>query len=75
MDAQSPDLSPIEHLWTTLKKKLNEYDKPPSGAWELWDRVAEKWGEITEEDCQRLIRSMPRRPKGAVRAHEGHTKY
>ena len=73
--AQSPDLNPIEHLWTTLKHKLNEYDKPPSGAWELWDRVAEKWGEITEEDCQRLIRSMPRRLKAVVSAHGGHTKY
>ena len=73
--AQSPDLNPIEHLWTTLKRKLNEYDNPPSGVWELWDRVVEKWGEITEEDCQRLIRSMPRRLKAVVSAHGGHTKY
>lgn len=71
----SPDLNPIEHLWTTLKWKLNEYDNPPSGVWELWDRVVEKWGEITEEDCQRLIRSMPRRLKAVVSAHGGHTKY
>jgi transposase len=73
--AQSPDLNPIEHLWTILKHKLNEYDTPPSGVWELWDRAAEKWEEITEEDCQKLIRSMPRRLRAVVKANGGHTKY
>jgi hypothetical protein len=73
--AQSPDLNPIEHLWTTLKRKLNEYDTPPSGVWELWDRAAERWGEITEEDCQKLIKSMPRRLKAVVKAKGGHTRY
>ena len=72
---QSPDLNPIEHLWTTLKNKLNNYDSPPLGVWELWDRAAEKWGEITEEDCQKLIRSMPRRLQAVVKAKGGHTKY
>jgi hypothetical protein len=73
--AQSPDLNPIEHLWTILKNKLNEYDTPPSGVWELWDRAAEKWMDITEYDCQKLIRSMPRRLQAVVKAKGGHTKY
>lgn len=42
--AQSPDLNPVKHLWTTLKRELNEYDNPPSGVWELWDRVVGKMG-------------------------------
>jgi transposase len=73
--AQSPDLNPIEHLWTTLKQKLNDYNTPPSGVWELWERAAEKWIEIAEDDCQKLIRSMPRRLHAVIKAKGGHTKY
>jgi DDE superfamily endonuclease len=37
--AQSPDLNLIEHLWAILKKKLNQYDRPPNGMLELWERI------------------------------------
>lgn len=33
--ANSPDMNPIEHLWTHVKDKLKEYDSPPSGVLEL----------------------------------------
>ena len=29
--AQSPDISPIEHLWVDLKKALKKYPTPPKG--------------------------------------------
>ena len=29
--AQSPDLNPIEHAWSYVKKKLREYEIPPNG--------------------------------------------
>ena len=41
--AQSPDLNPIEHLWQHLKTKLQQYDTPPKGVHDLWDRVAKEW--------------------------------
>ena len=37
--AQSPDLTPIEHPWTHLKRTVADYGFPPKGILELWDRV------------------------------------
>ena len=58
--AQSPDLNPIEHLWNYLKRKLAEYEVPPLGVLELWERVQEEWGKIKPEVYQGLIESMTR---------------
>ena len=40
--AQLLDLNPIEHLWNYLKRRLNEYEIPPKGLHELWNRVVKK---------------------------------
>ena len=37
--AKSPDLNPIETLWEIIKIKLNQFDNPPEGILELWERV------------------------------------
>jgi transposase len=72
---QSPDLNPIEHLWEYLKVKLGEYEKPPSGMLELWERVKREWNKIDAAVCQNLIESMPRRVAAVVKAKGGYTKY
>ena len=73
--AQSPDLNPIEHLWEHLKRQLRQYETPPKGVHELWDRVSEEWNAIPPKTCQNLIESMPRRIQAVIRAKGGHTKY
>ncbi len=73
--SQSPDLNPIEHLWNHVKKKLGEYEEPPSGIHELWDRFQEEWEGIEPSVCQNLIESMPRRIEAVLRAKGGYTKY
>ncbi len=73
--AQSPDLNPIEHLWYYVKRKLQEYEVPPKGAHELWERLVKEWNGISSEVCQTLIESMPRRIEAVIKAKGGHTKY
>jgi DDE superfamily endonuclease len=73
--AQSPDLNPIEHLWTHVKKKLSDYENPPKGVHELWERVQKEWNEIEPEVCQNLIESMPRRVEALYKAKGGYIKY
>ena len=72
---QSPDLNPIEHLWTHLKRKLAEYPEPAGGVEELWERMNEEWGKIPADVVLRLIESIPHRVQAVLRAKVGHTKY
>lgn len=73
--AQSLDLNPIEHLWSHLKRKLVEYEEPPKGIHELWERVQVEWDQIGAGVCQNLIESMPRRVEQVIKAKGGYTKY
>jgi transposase len=73
--AQSPDINPIEHLWVHIKTKLGEWEEPPQGIQELWERVQKLWDEIPASVCQNLIESMPRRVEALYKAKGGHTKY
>jgi transposase len=72
---QSPDLNPIEHLWDNLKRRLAGYENHPTATWQLWERVEAEWTKIGEEECMRLIESMPRRIAAVLKAKGGPTKY
>jgi uncharacterized protein (DUF2267 family) len=74
--SQSPDLNPIEHTWALVKMKLNRYDRAPKGMLELWERVQHVWNEeITKEECQRIISSMPARCQAVIKAKGRWAKY
>ena len=73
--AQSPDLNSSEHTWGHLKKCLSGYERAPTGVYQLWDRVVVEWGNISVEECQKWIESMPRRIWAVIKAKGGHTKY
>ena len=66
--AQSPDLNHIEHLQQHLKTKLQQYDTPPKGVHDLWDRMAKELNDMPPETCQTLIESMPRRIQAVLKA-------
>ena len=56
--AQSPDLNPIEQLWTHVKRRLGDYKTPPTGILELWERIQDEWDKTDPKVCQDLIESM-----------------
>lgn len=73
---QSPDLNPIENMWRLLKIRLNDYETPPNGMQELYERVTTVWYDvIKKEECQKVIESMPRRIESCIRAKGYWTKY
>lgn len=72
--AQSPDLSPIEHLWDRLKRRVRELP-PAANLDELWERVQDAWNEITPAECKTLVDSMPKRLAAVRAAKGGYTRY
>ncbi|KAG1397924.1 hypothetical protein G6F59_013566 [Rhizopus arrhizus] len=60
--AQSPDLNPIENMWSLLKRRLNDYETAPKGMNELYERVTKVWYDhMKPEECQKVVKSMPQR--------------
>ncbi|KAJ1299760.1 hypothetical protein OPQ81_000669 [Rhizoctonia solani] len=59
--ANSPDLNPIENLWSEMKRCLGLYESPPGGILELWKRVQEVYDDLGVDYCRKLIESMPNR--------------
>lgn len=73
--SNSPDLNPIEHLWSHLKTRLGEHATYPKGMLELWDRVQDEWQKIPLNVVQNLIESMPDRVEAVIKAKGAWTKY
>ena len=72
---QSPDLNPIEELWSIVESGLRKHKPGPSNIRELEKMVIEEWESIPEELYRSLISSMPSRIQAVISANGGHTKY
>lgn len=73
--AKSPDLNPIEHLWDSLKKKVNKSIKPDTTLDGLQRILIRKWQAIDQAEIRGLIQSMRRRVIAVQESEGGHTKY
>lgn len=72
--AMSPDLNPIENLWSIVKKDFALQQKTTSVS-EWKEKVGMIWDQIPHELLETLIKSMPRRIAACIAASGGHTKY
>jgi DDE superfamily endonuclease len=81
--AQSPDLNPLDNLWTKFKAAFHkwfvELFNHPSKSFEARYRYGEVlnevWYTMGQDLVDRLIESMPRRVQAVIEAHGGWTKY
>lgn len=71
--SQSPDINPIENLWFELKKKIGA--KKLKKVNQLEQAVRDAWSEISQDYCERLVESMPRRIDQVIRNKGLWTKY
>jgi len=81
--AQSPNLNPLENLWTEFKaafhKQFVELFNHPSKSLEARYRYGEVlnevWYTMGQDLVDRLIESMPRRVQAVIEAHSGWINY
>ena len=71
--AQSPDLNPIEHLWSVVEKRMK--DRAPKNKNELKELVLDVWSSINQEITSKLVSSMKNRCRAVIEADGGPTRY
>jgi len=73
--SQSPDLNPIEHLWSELERRLKNRKNHPKNASELEIALKEEWQQIPYEKLHTLIESMPKRIEACISNEGWPTEY
>ena len=72
--AKSPDLNPIENIWSIIDEKTYK-DPAPKTMKELKRRLRFAWKNVTLDTLKELAHSMPRRLENAIKNNGGHAGY
>lgn len=70
----SPDLNPIEHIWTKLKEIVSRRPIVPKNLQRLEIVIKEEWKKIDRLFINFLINSMLRHVLAVQKANNGSTK-
>ncbi|GFW23871.1 transposable element Tcb1 transposase [Trichonephila clavipes] len=73
--AHSPDLSPIENMWSMVAQRLTQIIPPAATPDQLWQRVEAAWSAVPQEHIQSLFESMPRRVAALISNYGGYSGY
>jgi hypothetical protein len=70
---RSADLSPIEHVWDMIRRKISNLARPPQTLAQLRYEVQIAWDSVSQEDMDCLIRSILRRVAECINTRGGAT--
>ena len=70
--SQSPDLNPIENVWSILKQSLDEQE-PATSLGQLERRLKAAWRNISADTLRNLVESMPSRVQKCAKLNGGYT--
>ena len=60
-----PDMSPIEHVWDALDRRVRQRVPVPSNSQQLRTAIEEEWDNMPQATINSLINSMRRRCRAA----------
>uniref|UniRef100_A0A674EGJ2 Paired domain-containing protein n=1 Tax=Salmo trutta TaxID=8032 RepID=A0A674EGJ2_SALTR len=69
----SPDLNPIENLWSILKRRVDK--QKPTNSDKLQALIMQEWAAISQDVAQKLIDSMPGRIAEILKKEGQYCKY
>ena len=70
-----PDLSPIEHLWDLIDRRIRSHDRSPQTVPQLRLAIQEAWDDIPLARIAHLMASMPWKCRAVHEARGGYTRY
>jgi DDE superfamily endonuclease len=73
--AQSPDLNPIENVWSIIKRRINRKRHRIHSKEEMIEAILKEWASLTTADYLKCIDSMEKRVKICILAEGGPIKY
>lgn len=73
--SRSPDLSPIEHAWDELDRRVRRRQRQPQNHDELFQALDAEWQAMPRRIFNNLVSSMGRRCQAVIQSGGGHTRY
>ncbi|GFV06087.1 transposable element Tcb1 transposase [Trichonephila clavipes] len=72
---RSPDLSPIENMWSMVAQRLTQITPPAATPDKLWQLVEASWSAAPQEHIQSLFESLPMRVAAVIFNNGGYSGY
>jgi len=73
--SQSPDLNPIENMWSHVKSKVSKRVRKQTSLDDQFKALEEEWKGISPDYITKVIESMPKRCKKVIEARGRQIDY
>jgi hypothetical protein len=73
--AQSPDLNPIENVWSILKNAVHHRRIRPRTVKDMLTALNEEWRAVSKLYLEKIVNDMPGRSKDVIANKGGHTRW
>ena len=73
--ALSPDMSPIEHIWDELGRRVYARVPPPQTVHQLQQALVAEWNNLPQQTIASKVLSMRRRCTACIQANGSYTRY